>query len=144
LAQEDDSVTLGATENRREVVCPSDKITHSIIIDSLAICYNIIQFLPSIKKSKEFSGALINRMKTAESEQASSNEEIRNEFKSVFKRATDEYKQRRSWDETIKLVSQLSFARFIYHFHSWERGLQRTTTSRSIESTWHLTRLSWS
>lgn len=49
-------------------------------------------------------------MKTAESEQVSSNEEIRIEFKSVLKRATEEYKHRRSWDETIKLVSHLLFS----------------------------------
>lgn len=87
----------------REVTCPSDKLTHNVVVRSLPLCFAIIQHLPNNKRSKEFSGALITRMQTAESEKIN-DDQIRNEFKSVYKRASEEYKRSRLWDEAVRQV----------------------------------------
>lgn len=109
LAQQDSKngefQTNAGSNSEKLVVCPSDKITHKVVIPSLPICFQIIQFMPKTNESKEHSTGLFHRMQTAETEGSQNNEDIRAEFKSVFKQATEEYKRSRLWDETIKQVS---------------------------------------
>jgi hypothetical protein len=90
----------------KQIVCPSDKTTHIVSVQSLPYCYAIMQHLPGIKESKEFGAAFFNRMPNLPLEKQT-DENIRNEFKSVFKHASDEYKRSRLWDDVVRQVFQI-------------------------------------
>jgi hypothetical protein len=62
-----------------------------------------MQHLPGIKESKEFAGAFFNRGSIIPLEKPT-DENIRNEFKSVFKHASEEYKKSRLWDDVVRQV----------------------------------------
>lgn len=99
-----DSNTLGynisSDDKISKITCPNDKQEHVVSINSLPLWYNIIQFLPKVKDSKELTGCLINRLKTAESEHKTENTEtLRLEIKSFIKSYSDQYKQSKGWYE---------------------------------------------
>ena len=75
----------------RIVICPCDKISHNVVIQTLPICFAILQFLPGVKESKEFSGMFGNKTPPLPAKNIE-DESIRKEFKLVFKKATEEYK----------------------------------------------------
>jgi len=94
-------------------MCPSHKTSHYVVVETLPLCYAIMQNIPTIRKSKEFAGSHSNRLKTAESEATTTNEDIKGEFKYVLKQATDEYKLSRIWEDAVKQVSQSLFPSLI-------------------------------
>ena len=75
----------------KQIVCPSDNIIHTVVLQSLPLCFAIMQHLPGVKESKEFAAAFLKKGLGGPAKN-SDNESIRKEFKSVFKKATEEYK----------------------------------------------------
>lgn len=103
--EHDQSVETNPTisNSERVIVCPNDSIKHNVVIKNLPLCFAILQHLPGVKESKEF-GALFKNGVPPLPGVSSELENIRQEFKSIFKKATDEYKKCKFWDDTIKMV----------------------------------------
>ncbi|CAI2387586.1 unnamed protein product [Moneuplotes crassus] len=104
---DDRSVETNPTISNMErvVICPSDQSTHNVVVQNLPLCFAILQHLPGVKESKEFGGMFKDKALPVPNEKVDL-DSVRKEFKLIFKKATDEYKKCKFWDETIKKVSK--------------------------------------